>query len=126
MKSIENNRGFGLLFCIFFLVVGMFPLIKGEDPRIIYLLISIIFLFLGVINSKILTPLKKLWIKLGDLLGIIIAPIIMGLVYFLILTPLSIIVKVAGKDLLKLKFSNKVKSYWIKRDKDPGSMDKQF
>jgi len=126
MKSIENNRGFGLLFCIFFLVVGMFPLIKGEDPRIIYLLISIIFLFLGVINSKILTPLKKLWIKLGDLLGIIIAPIIMGLVYFLILTPISIIVKVAGKDLLKLKFSNKVKSYWIKRDKDPGSMDKQF
>jgi|TARA_B110000285_G_C14952514_1_gene527505 hypothetical protein len=126
MKSIENNRGFGLLFCIFFLVVGMFPLIKGEDPRIIYLPISIIFLFLGVINSKILTPLKKLWIKLGDLLGIIIAPIIMGLVYFLILTPLSIIVKVAGKDLLKLKFSNKVKSYWIKRDKDPGSMDKQF
>jgi len=67
MKSIENNRGFGLLFCIFFLVVGMFPLIKGEDPRIIYLPISIIFLFLGVINSKILTPLKKLWIKLGDL-----------------------------------------------------------
>tara|TARA_B110000305_G_C18823114_1_gene352310 strand:+ start:69 stop:449 length:381 start_codon:yes stop_codon:yes gene_type:complete len=126
MKSIENNRGFGLLFCIFFLVVGMFPLIKGEDPRIIYLPISIIFLFLGVINSKILTPLKKLWIKLGDLLGIIIAPIIMGLVYFLILTPISIIVKVAGKDLLKLKFSNKVKSYWIKRDKDPGSMDKQF
>ena len=126
MKSIENNRGFGLLFCIFFLVVGMFPLIKGEDPRIIYLPISIIFLFLGVINSKILTPLKKLWIKLGDLLGIIIAPIIMGLVYFLILTPLSIIVKVAGKDLLKLKFSNKVKSYWIKRDKDPGPMNKQF
>ena len=126
MKSIENNRGFGLLFCIFFLVVGMFPLIKGEDPRIIYLPISIIFLFLGVINSKILTPLKKLWIKLGDLLGIIIAPIIMGLVYFLILTPISIIVKVAGKDLLKLKFSNKVKSYWIKRDKDPGPMNKQF
>ena len=126
MRSTENNKGFGLLFFTFFLAIGLWPLINGEDPRIAYLPIAIIFLFLGVINSKILSPLKNLWIKLGELLGRIVAPIVMGLIYFIILTPLSIAVRVSGKDLLKLKFSNKVKSYWIKRDKDPGPMNKQF
>jgi hypothetical protein len=77
-------------------------------------------------NSKILTPLNKLWIKFGELLGKVIAPIVMIIIYFAVLTPLSFIVRAFGKDLLKVKFSNKVSSYWIKRKKDPGTMDKQF
>ena len=126
MKSRENNKGFGLLFFVVFLIIGLWPLINGDSPRIIFFIIALIFLILALVNSKILTPLNKAWVKFGELLGKIIAPIVMAGVYFIVLTPISIIVRLFGKDLLKVKFSNKSKSYWIKRDKDLGSMDKQF
>ena len=126
MKSRENNKGFGLLFFAVFLIIGLWPLINGESPRIIFFIIGLVFLILGLVNSKILTPLNKAWVKFGELLGKIIAPIVMAGVYFIVLTPISIIVRLFGKDLLKVKFSEKSKSYWIKRDKDLGSMDKQF
>ena len=126
MKSRENNKGFGLLFFAVFLIIGLWPLINGESPRIVFFIIGLIFLILGLVNSKILTPLNKAWVKFGELLGKIIAPIVMAGVYFIVLTPISIIVRLFGKDLLKVKFSKKSKSYWIKRDKDLGSMDKQF
>ena len=126
MKSKENNKGFGILFFIVFLLVGLWPLLKGNSPRIYFFPIAVLFLILGLINSKILTPLNKTWVKFGELLGAIIAPIVMGLVYFFILTPLSFLVRIIGKDLLNVKFSNKVKTYWIKRLKDLGPMDKQF
>ena len=126
MKSKENNRGFGILFFIVFLLIALWPLLKNESPRIYFFPFAVLFLILGLINSKILTPLNKLWIKFGELLGKIIAPIVMALVYFIVLTPLSFIIKISRKDLLKVKFSNKLKSYWIKRIKDLGPMNKQF
>ena len=126
MKSKENNKGFGILFFIVFLLVGLWPLLKGDNPRVYFFPIAVLFLILGLINSKILTPLNKLWIKFGELLGKIIAPIIMALVYFIVLTPLSFLIKISRKDLLKVKFSNKLESYWIKRIKDLGPMNKQF
>ena len=126
MKSRKNNKGFGLLFFVVFLIIGLWPIINGDSPRIIFFIIALIFLILALVNSKILTPLNKAWVKFGELLGKIIAPIVMAGVYFIVLTPISIIVRLFGKDLLKVKFSDKSKSYWIKRDKDLGSMDKQF
>ena len=126
MKSRENNKGFGLLFFAVFLIIGLWPIISGDSPRIIFFIFALIFLTLGLINSKLLTPLNKAWVKFGELLGRIIAPIVMALVYFVVLTPLSIIVRICGKDLLKTKLSDNSKSYWIKRIKDLGSMDKQF
>ena len=126
MKSRKNNKGFGLLFFAVFLIIGLWPIINGDSPRIIFFIIALIFLILALVNSKILTPLNKAWVKLGELLGKIIGPIVMAGVYFIVLTPISIIVRLFGKDLLKVKFSDKSKSYWIKRDKDLGSMDKQF
>ena len=126
MKSNENNKGFGLLFSIVFLLIGLWPLIKGDNPRVIFFPIALIFLILGLMNAKILSPLNGLWIKFGEILGKIIAPIVMALIYFIILTPLSFLVRMTGKDLLKVKFSNKVHTHWIKRVKDLGSMKKQF
>tara|TARA_A100000164_G_C21414413_1_gene543675 strand:- start:62 stop:442 length:381 start_codon:yes stop_codon:yes gene_type:complete len=126
MKPKENNKGFGLLFFAVFLIIGLWPITNGENPRIIFFLFALIFLILGLINSKLLAPLNKVWVKFGELLGRIIAPIVMASVYFVVLTPLSIIVRIFGKDLLKVKFLENSKSYWIKRDKDLGSMDKQF
>ena len=126
MKSKENNKGFGFLFFIVFLLIGLWPLIKGDSPRILFFPIALVFLILGIMNAKILTPLNRSWIKFGEILGKIIAPVVMAIVYFIILTPLSLLIKVSGKDLLKVKFFKNMNSYWIKREKDLGSMNKQF
>ena len=126
MKSQSSNRSFGLLFFIVFIVVGLWPVIKGETANIYLILISLFFLIFGLINSKILSPFNKAWIKLGEILGLIIAPIIMALVYFIILTPISLIVRMLGKDLLGLKFLKKQDTYWTKRKKKIGTMKKQF
>ena len=126
MKSQSSNRSFGLLFFIVFIVVGLWPVIKGETANIYLILISLFFLIFGLINSKILSPFNKAWIKLGEILGLIIAPIIMALVYFIILTPISLIVRMLGKDLLGLKFLKKQDTYWTIRKKKLGTMKKQF
>ena len=126
MKSQSSNRSFGLLFFIVFIAVGLWPIIKGEEANIYLILISLFFLIFGLINSKILSPFNKAWIKFGEILGLIIAPIIMALVYFLVLTPISIIVRLFGKDLLGLKFNKKQDTYWIDRKKKLGTMKKQF
>ena len=122
---MSSNRSFGLLFFIVFFIIGLWPLKNDLELNYIFIGISIIFLILGLMNSKILTPFNKIWVKFGELLGRIIAPIVMAIIYFLILTPISLILRIFGKDLLNLKFS-KEKSYWTKREKNIGTMDKQF
>ncbi|MDB9802640.1 SxtJ family membrane protein [Pelagibacteraceae bacterium] len=126
MTPQSSNRSFGLLFFIIFFSFALWPLIKSETLNIYLLFISLIFLTLGSINSKLLSPLNRTWIKFGEILGAIIAPIVMGLVYFLVLTPISLIVRILGKDLIGLKFSKKQDTYWIRRKKIPGPMNKQF
>ena len=126
MKSQSSNRSFGILFFVVFLIIGLWPLKNGENLNFFFIATSIIFLILGLINSKLLTPLNKSWIKLGEILGIIIAPIVMALVYFVILTPVSFIVRIFGKDLLSLKLLKEKETYWIERKKSLGSMKKQF
>jgi len=126
MKSQSSNRSFGLLFFIVFLILGLWPLKNGENLNFYFTSISVLFLILGLFNSKLLTPFNKSWIKLGEILGIIIAPIVMALVYFVVLTPVSFFVRIFGKDLLGLKFIKEKETYWIKRKKSIGSMKKQF
>ena len=126
MKSESSNRSFGLLFFIVFLILGLWPLKNSQSFNFFFITVAIIFLFLGLINSKLLSPLKKIWIKFGEILGSIIAPIIMALVYFIFLTPISLIVRLFGKDLLGIKLNKSIDSYWIKRKKKLGPMRKQF
>lgn len=126
MKSESSNRSFGLLFFIVFLILGLWPLKNSQSFNLFFITVAIIFLFLGLINSKLLSPLKKIWIKFGEILGSIIAPIIMALVYFIFLTPISLIVRLFGKDLLGIKLNKSIDSYWIKRKKKLGPMRKQF
>ena len=104
MKSQSSNRSFGFVFFVVFLIIGLWPIKNGENLNSYFLVVSALFLILGLINSKILSPLNKLWIKFGEILGIMIAPIVMAIVYFIILTPVSLIVRILGKDLLGLKF----------------------
>ena len=126
MSKSSSNKSFGILFFVVFLGLGLWPLTNDNNPNIYLIIISTIFLILGLLNSKLLSPLNSFWIKFGELLGKIIAPVVMAIIYFLILTPISLMVRLFGKDLLGLKFSKKLKTYWIKRKKDLGSMDKQF
>tara|TARA_X000000950_G_scaffold280020_1_gene373799 strand:- start:597 stop:977 length:381 start_codon:yes stop_codon:yes gene_type:complete len=126
MKSQNSNKSFGLLFFAVFVILSLWPLKNGENLNLYFITAAAVFLILGLLNSKLLSPLNKSWIKLGEILSIIIAPIVMALVYFVILTPVSIIVRIFGKDLLGVKFNKTINSYWIKRKKNLGSMRKQF
>ena len=112
--KISSNRSFGIVFFIVFLLVSIYPLINDEEIRIWSLIISIIFLILGLLNSQILTPLNQIWFKLGIFLGKIVSPIVMGIIFFLVVTPTGIIMRILKKDLLNLKYSDD-KSYWIKK-----------
>ena len=123
--KIGTNKSFGIVFFLFFLIVSIFPLLKDENIRIWSLIIALAFLILGLLNSKILTPLNKIWFKFGILLGSFISPIVMGVVFFTIVTPTSLIMKVLGKNLLNLKKDNK-KTYWIERSKIKSKMKNQF
>ncbi len=125
MRKKENNKSFGILFFIIFLLIALWPLINSGSIRLWALGIALIFLVLGITNSKILTPVKKNWIKLGEILGKIIAPIVMGFIYFTIITPIGLLMRLVQKDVLNLKF-NKNESYWIKRAKNLNTMKRQF
>ena len=124
--KISSNRSFGLVFFIVFLIVALWPLKYEEDIRLWSLALSIIFFILGILNSKLLTPLNKLWFKFGILLGSIVSPIVMGIVFFLVVTPIGIIMRFLGKDLLKTNKEKNASTYWMKRDKQDSTMKKQF
>ena len=124
--KMSSNRNFGLVFCIVFLIISLWPLIHGEQVRIWSSIISFVFLILGLMNSKLLTPLNQLWFKFGMILGAIVAPIAMGFVFFLVVTPIGFIMRIMGKDLLKKRYDKKRGTYWIKRDKLVSSMKQQF
>ena len=124
--KISSNKSFGLVFFTVFLIVALWPLKYEEDIRLWSLALSIIFLILGVLNSKLLTPLNKLWFKFGIFLGAIISPIIMGIVYFLVVTPTGVFMRLLGKDLLKTSKVKNTSTYWIKRNKQQSTMKKQF
>ncbi len=123
--KISSNRSFGIVFFIVFLLIGIYPLLINDHVRIWSLIISIVFLILGLLNSKILLPLNKIWFKFGILLGKIISPLIMGLIFFVVVTPIGLLMRLLNKDLLNLKF-NKSKSYWIEKSEPKSKMKNQF
>ncbi len=123
--KIGSNRSFGIVFFIVFLTIGLWPILNENEIRIWSVIISLIFLILGLVNSKILTPLNKVWFRFGILLGNFIAPIVMGAVFFLAVTPTGILMKLFGKDLINLKKNNK-KTYWIEKKEIKSSMKNQF
>ena len=123
--KIGSNRSFGIVFFIVFLIISLWPLLNSNEIRIWSLIVSIIFLTLGLTNSKILTPLNKLWFKFGIFLGNIIAPIVMGIIYFLVVTPIALLLKFINKDVLSLK-KTKNGSYWKNKEKYNSSMRNQF
>ena len=123
--KIGSNRSFGTVFFVVFLLIGLWPVLNGNEPRIWSIVISLIFFILGILNSKILTPLNKLWFRFGIFLGNIISPIIMGIVFFLVVTPTGLIMKLFRKDLINLRKNNS-STYWIEKKDIKSSMKNQF
>ena len=123
--KISSNRSFGIVFFLVFLLIATYPLINGNEIRLWSLVISIIFLLLGLINSKILNPFNKLWFKFGIFLGKIISPLIMAIIFFLVVTPIGLLMRLLNKDLLNLKFNNN-SSYWIEKTEPKSKMKNQF
>ena len=123
--KISSNKNFGIVFFIVFLLIGIYPFLNGNDFRIWSLLISLVFLILGLINSKILTPLNKLWFKFGLFLGKIVSPLVMGFIFFIVVTPTGIIMRLMRKDLLNLKYNQK-KTYLIDKTGPKSKMKNQF
>jgi hypothetical protein len=123
--NIPSNRNFGIVFFIVFFLISLYPLLNNETIRFWALIISLIFLFLGILNSQILNPLNKLWFKFGIFLGKIISPLIMGIIFFLVVTPIGLLMKLLRKDLLSLKFTDK-KTYWIEKKEPKSKMKNQF
>ena len=123
--KIGSNRSFGVVFFVVFLLIALYPVINNGEIRIWSLITSIIFLILGLLNSKLLNPLNKLWFKFGIVLGKIISPLIMGIIFFLVVTPTGLIMRLLRKDILSLKY-NQNSSYWIEKKGPKSKMKNQF
>ena len=123
--KISSNRNFGVVFFVVFFLIALYPLTYDEGIRTWSIIISLFFLILGLLNSKILNPLNKLWFKFGIILGRIISPLIMGIIFFLVVTPTGLIMRLLRKDILNLRY-NKDKSYWIKKNEKKNNMKNQF
>ena len=124
--KIGSNRSFGIVFFAVFFIIAIYPLLNDGSVRLWSLIISIIFLILGLLNSKILSPFNKIWFKFGLLLGKIVSPVVMGFIFFIIVTPIGLLMRILGKDLLNLKFSGKEYSYWQKKSEIKSKMKNQF
>jgi len=123
--KISSNRSFGVVFFIVFLLIALYPVINKEEIRVWSLIVSLIFLVLGLLNSKILYPLNQIWFKFGVFLGRIISPLIMAIIFFFVVTPIGLLMKILGKDLLNLKYNNH-KTYWIEKTGPKSKMKNQF
>ena len=124
--EMSSSRSFGIVFFIVFIIISLWPLTYDSQIRVWSMFIAIVFLILGLINSKLLTPLNRIWFKFGILLGALVAPIVMGIVFFLVVTPIGLFMRIMGNDLLNRKKDKKKETYWIKRDKPIGTMKRQF
>ena len=120
----KNNITFGILFFIFFLIIGLFPLISVGIIRIWSVVLSLVFLIITIIRPNLFTFLNRSWIQFGIFLGKVISPIVMGLVFFFVVTPIGVLVRILKKDVMGLKGG--ASSYWINRKDKLQSMKKQF
>ena len=124
--KVSSNKSFGLVFFVVFLIIGLWPLLHEDQFQIWSLFFSLFFLVLGLMNSKLLTPLNLLWTKFGILLGNVFAPIVMSFIFFLVVTPIGLLMRIMGRDLLRTKYNKSGKTYWIKREKRITKMNQQF
>ena len=121
-----SERNFGLVFAAVFTVFALLPLLAGSGPRWIVLAIAIVLAAVAMFAPSVLRVPNRLWYRFGMLLGAIVAPIIMGLVFLIAFLPMGLILRASGKDLLSMKLQPEAKTYWIDREASPKSMKLQY
>ena len=121
-----SDKNFGIVFAIFFTIISLWPLLSGENIRIWAIVIAFTFLLISFLKPKLLNKLNKIWVQFGILLGKIVSPIVMAFVFFIIITPMGVFMRLIGKDLINKKMKKSIKSYWIKRSQMIGTMKNQF
>lgn len=127
--SSGSERAFGIVFCVVLAIIGLWPLLGGDMPRWWWLAIAAVFLVLALIRPAVLKPLNEVWHRFGMLLHRIVSPLVLGLLFFLTVTPTGLVMRLTGKDPLRLKLQPEAESYWINREPpgpDPQTMTKQF
>jgi hypothetical protein len=125
----SSDRSFGVVFAAASAVIALLPLLRGRDLRLWALIVAAAFLAAALLRPALLAPLNRLWFQFGLLLGRVTNPIIMGLVFFLLITPMALILRLRGNDPLRLRLAPQAKSYWIERappGPTPASMTDQF
>ena len=124
-----SSKSFGIVFATVFAIIGLYPLFTGSSIRLWALLIGGVFLLLSLAIPRALQPLNLLWFKFGMLLGKIISPVVMLIIYVTTVLPIGVTMRLCRKDLLRLKLDGTEQSYWIERS-PPGpeseSLEEQF
>ena len=119
-------KSFGIVFFFVFIIIGLYPLLNDHGIRVWSIIVSFIFLFLGIVNSPILKPLNLIWFKFGLFLGKFIAPIVMGIVYFIVVFPTFLLLKLFKRNYLNIKYERNKTSYWINIKEKISTMRDQF
>ena len=125
----SSDRSFGIVFAVIFLTIGLAPIADGEPLRWWSLALGIAFLILAIFRPSTLKSLNRLWFRFGLLLNRILSPLLLGIIYFFVVVPTGILMRLLKNDLLNLKFDHKAKSYWIKRDPpgpEPETLHRQY
>tara|TARA_Y100000590_G_C15721037_1_gene1013554 strand:+ start:2123 stop:2509 length:387 start_codon:yes stop_codon:yes gene_type:complete len=122
----NSDKTFGIFFSIIFFIISIYPIFYKNQLNYIFLLFSFIFLLVSLTRPKLFSFLNKLWINLGFLLGKIISPIVMAIIFFFLITPIGLLLRIFGKDFIKLKLNNNHKTYWIDKDNESSDMKDQF
>ena len=124
-----TDRSFGITFAVVFSIVGLFPLLRGRDPRVWALAIAALFLAVALLHPAVLAPLNRLWLRFGLLLHRVVSPLVMGMLFYLVVTPTGFLLRLFGKRPLRLQFEPAADTYWIPRQPPgpaPDTMKNQF
>ena len=124
--EVGSEKGFGIVFAIIAALVAIYPLLNNGDIHTRWLMVAVLLLITAFFAPRLLSILNKLWFKFGLLLGAIITPLVMTVIYYVSVVPIGLLMKLSGKDILHLKINTKAESYWIKRDEPVRSMKDQF
>ena len=127
--NASSNRTFGFVFTALFVIIALFPLLHGQGMRIWALMIAAIFLIAATMVPNVLSPLNLIWTKFGHLLHHMVGPVVLGFLFFFVVTPIAITLRLIRKDSLGLQFNKNSSSYWIERTHpgpDAESLKNQF
>lgn len=124
-----SERSFGLVFAGFFAALAVYGALVGRPAVWLFTGLAICFVIVALVRPAILAPLNRAWFRLGMLLARLIQPLVVGAVFFLVVTPIGLLLRALGKDVLRMRYDPAAESYWIKRDPPgpaPNTMDRQF